>query len=634
MLILLERSVLVVTIAPTDDTRTMQSFLKTRITVSGLIGNKSLMVAELMLMGLFFVGLIGCQSSREPSLQYAVNVPAKFEDPTDQLADDVDTANLNVWTVDFAPPQLQNSAFPETFLDLTIEEVVKLAMRNTKVLRELGGDVLQNPQAASTIFDPAIQSSDPVFGVAAARSAFDTQFNSVMSYANNDSIFNNVLIGGGANEVQQSLSTVEFGFSKFNENGGQLSIRNGIENDSNNRSNNLFNNSWTSVFEAQLRQPLMQGAGRTFNLIAGPNSQPGLRNGNGIRISQVNNNISVLQLERNLVRHLDNVIAQYWRLYFAYENFKALKRARNGAMETLSITKARFDNNLPGGEADREAQAREQLYNFEGRLIVAQSGDRVTGATGVLQAEADLRRLLNLPQTDGQMIRPVEALVVADMAFDWSLLVDKSLRCRVEIREQQQRIKRRELEVVAARNFLMPRVDALASYSNDGFGDDLWGGQGQFPSALRVASDGDYQSFEFGLDISAPVGFRQASAAVRNAELQLTREKSVLEEQKRQIVHDLGSSIRQITQTHASVDAAKQRLNAANQTVESRLVAFEAGAAPFDELLDAQRRLAEAEVNYYRQTSAWAVAIDSISRESGDLLRKYSIFIVEQSPGS
>ena len=596
-----------------------------------MISNKPLLVAELVLLCLICFGLAGCRTAREPNLQFAVNVPVKLEDEADHFDDIVDVANLNVSTVDFAPPLLLNSAPPESFLDLTVQDVVKLAMRNTKVLRELGGGVLQNPQAASTVFDPAIQSSDPIFGVAAAQSAFDTQFNSVMSYANNDNVFNNVLIGGGANEVQQSLSTVEFGFSRFNERGGQLSIRNGIENDSNNRTSNLFDNSWTSVFEAQLRQPLMQGAGRTFNLIAGPNSQPGLRNGNGILVSQVNNDISVMQLERNLVRYLDGVIAQYWRLYFAYKNYGALTRARDGALETLNITKARYENNLPGGEADREAQAREQLYNFEGRLIIAKSGDRLTGATGILQAEADLRRLLNLPQTDGQMIRPIEDPVVVEMVFDWTHMVSTSLSCRVELKEQKQRIKRRELEVVAAKNFLLPRVDALASYRNDGFGDDLWGGQGQFPSALRVATDGDYQSFEFGLDISAPVGYRQASAAVRNAELQLSRERSVLEEQQRQVIHDLGSSIRQLKQVQASVQVAEERLNAARQTVESRLAAFEAEAAPFDELLEAQRRLAEAEVNYYRQTSGWATAFESISRESGELLRQYSIFISEQA---
>ncbi|MFN3194111.1 MAG: TolC family protein [Aureliella sp.] len=533
-----------------------------------------------------------------------------------------------------APPLSRLEELPEDFLTFSLDEVVQLSLQNTEVLRDLGATVLRNPQASPTVYDPAIQSTNPVFGIEAALSAFDAQFNSVMNYANNDDVFNNLLIGGGVNEVKQRLTTGQLGLSKTSATGTQYSITNGIENDINNRTNNLFGNSWTSFFEAEMRQPLMQGAGLEFNRIAGPNGQPGLVGSNGVLIARINNDISVAQLERNLINFVSDVVNGYWQLVFAYENYDAILRARTGAVETWTITKSRFDNDLPGGEADREAQAREQMLTFEGRLVVALTGDNQTGATGILQAEANLRRLLNMPQSDGRLIRPSEAPDVMSIVHDWPTLVAAATARRVEVREQQWRIKRREMELLAAKNFLLPRVDALATYRNNGFGENLaGGGVGRFPSALKIASDGDYQEFEFGVEVTAPIGFRRASAAVRHANLQLARERALLIEQQRQIAHDLGSAVRQLTQTTRSAEVAYERLLAAKQTVDARLAAFEAEATPFDELLEAQRRLADAEVNYHRQTTAWARAIAAVSRESGELLERHFIQVSEEPGG-
>ena len=47
---------------------------------------------------------------------------------------------------------------------------------------------------------------------------------------------------------------------------------------------------------------------------------------------------------------------------------------------------------------------------------------------------------------------------------------------------------------------------------------------------------------QMGLEVDIPIGFRQANASVRYAELNLAREKAVLEEQQNAITHDLSSA--------------------------------------------------------------------------------------------
>ena len=64
-------------------------------------------------------------------------------------------------------------------------------------------------------------------------------------------------------------------------------------------------------------------------------------------------------------------------------------------------------------------------------------------------------------------------------------------------------------------------------------------------------ASGEHNEWEMGLQLNVPIGFRQASSGVRNSELKLFRERAVLDEQEKQIIHDLGSAVRQTQQYHA-----------------------------------------------------------------------------------
>ena len=200
------------------------------------------------------------------------------------------------------------------------------------------------------------------------------------------------------------------------------------------------------------------------------------------------------------------------------------------------------------------------------------------------------------------------------------------------MREQEWRIKRRELELLAARNFTLPRLDAVATYRNNGFGDDLFGGGNiPFSSAFDVATDGDYDEWEFGFQMNVPIGYRRASAGVRQAELNIRRDRQVLDEQRLQILHDLGSSIRRTNETYVMVQVLHSRLVAARDTVAARQAAFEADAVPFSDLLESQRQLADAEVAFHRETVDWARATESVALESGQLLTSHMIYFDEAS---
>lgn len=579
-----------------------------------------------------------CGGCHGPSgVQFTSNAADLFTGPgLDQTAASVDhlrdvdhlrSAGSTALTAEFlAAPVTFDSDLPQTARPMSLEDAIHLAFKNARAVRSLGAQILSNPDSVQTTTDAAINATDPIFGIDAALAQFDANLTASLLHANNDDVFNNSILGGGATEVVQDLTTANFGINKTNIYGTQYNFRSNVRYDNNDNIASTFPSSYSTFWEAQARHPLLQGSGLGFNQIAGPNNRPGFRNTSGIAVARINNKISQTRFEQGVVAFIDEVISAYWDLYFAYRNFDTTRTARDGSLETWNVIKARFDNDLPGGEADKEAQAREQFFQFQQQTVLAFNGD-ARGTSGVLQAEANLRRLLGMPQSDGTIIRPTEQPYMGDVAWEWNSLLADALTNRIEIRQQLWRMKQRELELRASRNFLQPRLDAIATFRNNGFGDRLVGGDSRFSSALTDSVSGDHNEWELGVTLDMPIGFRQAWAGVRNAELKVVREKNVLVEQEKQIAHELGSAVRASRLAFRSAQLAHNRMIAAQDAYQARKAAFEADSVSLDLLLDAVRRMAEAQNQFDRAQVDLQLSHESIFRQSGGLLSNHAIDI-------
>lgn len=528
------------------------------------------------------------------------------------------------------PPSVDS--VPTEFWDISLEEAVRYGLESGQVVRDLGGRVLSAPSTVQTRFNPAIEYTDPFFGVEAALSQFDANINSQFSYANNDRVFNNVTLGGGAQVLQQDLTLLQSQLSKVAATGTQMNLRSTVGHDRNNRANNLFGHVWESNLEAEVRQPLLQGSGLNFNRIAGPNAAPGFRFSNGVVIAQMNNDISKIDFEVGIRTLVSDIVGAYWQLYRAYHEFEARQQTRLAAEETWKATQAKFDRGMEGGEADKEAQARAQFYFYQDLSIEALNGSETT--VGVYEAERRLRLLLGMAVNDGRLLRPIDGVSEARVIYDWESLVPQAIQRRAEIRKQRWVVKQEELRLVAAKNFLLPRLDATALYRLRGFGDDLLGdGDGsQFASAGDNLASLDHQEWEFGLQLNVPIGRRRAHAGVRHAELRLCRERSILHEQELQVSHELANAIGRDDQTHASMMASQSRLHAAEDRLEATVAAFEADKASVDLLLEAQERLGAAQTRYFSVVAAHAIAETNVQRASGNLLGSFGIALQGDCP--
>ncbi len=508
--------------------------------------------------------------------------------------------------------------------DLSLDECVRSALANSKVMQKVGGVVVSSPAAVSTLYDQAIVESGPQ-SVEAALSAFDAQLTSSFNYNRSERVFNNLFFGGGAPSLISNTSAFRAQLSKQSANGSTFTIRSLTDYNRNSSPANAFGSVYDLVNQLEFRQPLGRGAGTAVNRIAGPNAVAGQYN--GVLISRIRSDISLSDFEsavRNLVRDVET---NYWELYFAYRNLDTILEARDSARSTWENRKLRLDNGV--GRPDDEAQARQQFFAFEVQAQSALAG-RGQGQLGVFGAERNLRRLMGLPPVDGRIIRPSSEPVVAPIAFDWEASREQALSRRVELRRQKWTIRQRELEMIAARQLNKWQFDVVGNYGWRGFGDNLFGSRDRVSgSAVEDLTSGDLDDWQLGFEMNGPLGKRAGHLAVRNAELNLIRARTILAEQERQIQHDLNAAFTEVDRSFVSMKSSFNSRIASQDELEPKRKRVEEGKDQVFFLLDAQQRQATAESNIHRSIADYNLAILAYHFSTGNLLSRFNIQLTE-----
>ena len=388
---------------------------------------------------------------------------------------------------------------------------------------------------------------------------------------------------------------------------------------------NLFGSAYDTVNLLELRQPLAQGYGSLVNRVAGPNALSGQYN--GVLIARIRGDLSLADFEttvRDLVRDVER---NYWELYFAYRDLDTKIKARDAARETWENRELRLEGGLD--RPDDEAQARQQFFNFENQIVNALAGTS-TGQTGLISSERNLRRLLGLPVADGKVIRPVTDPVAVPIAFDWDDSQIQTLARRVELRRQKWVIRQRELELLAAKQLNRWRFDLVGQYGFRGFGDNLFGSRSRpNGSVFDDLFEGNLDDWQVGVELGGPIGLRQGHLAVRNAELNLNREKVILKEQQRQLLHDLSAALVEVDRAYEAMRASFNNRVAIQEELVPKQERFVGGEDQIFFLLDVQQRLANVESGLHRTLVDYNIALMEYARTTGSLLSRFSIRLTE-----
>jgi outer membrane protein TolC len=619
---------------------------------------------RVLLVGLL-TATLGCAPQQpfffleDGDLSHYVDKATEIEYP------DVEACSLDEVTGAIAPLTLKNPD-PSEIWELTLEEAIKIALENSKVVRSLSGggthagaafgpgptpllvDYLQrSPDIVTTVYSPALIESNPRFGVEAALAAFDAEFLTSVSWENNDRPLNTSFDFMGS---QQDLGSFQAQLRKTAATGTTWSLTHNVDYEWNNSPIRRFPSDWNVNLDAELRHPLLQSGGVQFNRIAGPGSIPGFNN--GVMIARVNTDISLTDFEGQIRNLVNDVERAYWTLYYAYRAVDAYSDARDQALDTWRKVRVEYETGTVA--AHDEAQARYQYFDFR---------RNVEGAlTELYSAENNLRLMIGLAATDGRLIRPADDPTTAKIDFDWCEAHGEALVRSVHIRRQKWLIKQRELELIAAKNYLLPRLDAVARYRWLGMGDHLIDPAGnpaallpdpadflnpadydeavqdalfqsRFDNAYTNLTDGDFQGWQLGLEFSMPIGFRRELAGVRHAQLGLARERTMLQEVELEVSHALSTALRDLEFQHTSAQTYHNQRVAA----ETELASWEAREkqglpireGSLDRKLDAQRRLVTAKVGYYAHLAWYNLAIAQVHFRKNSLLEYNGVYLAE-----
>jgi outer membrane protein TolC len=525
---------------------------------------------------------------------------------------------------------------PKQIWALRLEEAIRYALQNSKVMRSIGGQVQGPPEFLTqtldllppgpgspvTIYDPAITETDARTGVQAALSAFDAQWQTDVFWERNHEPQDALNLGLPQffpTVLLQDTAQFQTQLTKTSASGTQFSLQHNLTYDLEN-TDRVLSGDWLANFQIEVRQPLLQGLGEEFNRIAGPNAIPGVNQ--GVVLARLNADITLADFERGVRNLVSDVETAYWELYFAYRNLDAAVAGRDSALATWQKTYALFKAGAAGGDKASEAQAREQYFFF--RSTVEQ------GLNGLYTTESKLRYVMGLAATDGRLIRPSDDPTVAKVAFDWTQVHSEALSRSVEIRAAKWRVKHRELELISAKNWLLPRLDLVGRYQWLGMGANLIQEGGKnFGGAYENLFGNDFQDWHVELQFKMPIGFRKELSGVRNAELALARERAILQETELEVSHQLAYAIRDLDANLALIETNYNRRIAAERNVQAVTEAYQVGRVLIDVLLQAQRILAQADSDYYRSLASYNEAIMRIHYRKGSLLEYNGVYLAE-----
>jgi outer membrane protein TolC len=268
-----------------------------------------------------------------------------------------------------------------------------------------------------------------------------------------------------------------------------------------------------------------------------------------------------------------------------------------------------------------ELQARDRFYETRAQVELT--------LNSVYQTETLLRRHLAIPMNDGTVLRPSMEPVKAEFRPDWSSCLVSGLTKRVELRRQKWQIKSLQLQLNAARSLVRPQLDVVGNYGVNGFGDTLLSQNGS--SGYGSMTRDDLDTWTMGVEMSMPIGFRQARSQVRNYELQLAKANAILAAQERSVAHDITVSIQDISAKWAAAESNMNRLQAAERRVELLQAEQDVGTTTLDLVLRAQSSLSEAERAYYQQLVEYNKAITYLHLSTGSLLEVNNVHLAEGS---
>ena len=398
--------------------------------------------------------------------------------------------------------------------------------------------------------------------------------------------------------------------------------------------------SYTPRLQFVLEQPLLQAFGVEVNQIL-PNHPgsfliPGFRTTGvgteGILITRLRQDQQRAQFDVYVNQMLLSVEAAYWNLYAAYFNLAAQEEGLKQALDAYTYISRRADAGI--ARQQQVSQTETQYHQFRGNVVAAR--------TQVLNRERQLRGLLGLRSNAGDRLIPVDEPVIAPFRANPHDLYLEGRQYRPELLTIMQEYKAQQLNLLAQKNLRRPDLRFLGSYDVSGIGRRLdgTGTTGVFNNnAFRSLANNNFNTWQVGLRFDMPIGFRDANAIVRQAELNQKRVAAQMYDAERKLQEVIIERYRTAESSYLQIETARSARKAAENQIQADLALAAAGvvggaggqdAATFTlNLLSAQTNLAISTATEYQNIANYNIALAQIEYEKGTIQRYNNVSVNE-----
>jgi outer membrane protein TolC len=424
---------------------------------------------------------------------------------------------------------------------------------------------------------------DPVVDIAAIRS---------------ENTRRDAFIGGEhlrANEVSRSdrLST---GFSGLTPWGLRYDAALGITNSTG--SFNRFDESFGSNAGLALTQPLLRGFGFSANL-----SQ--------LRIARNYVLVSEWELRRRIIDVVTTTNFVYHELHLAHENLRVAEKSRDLARQLLTDNMRRAEigvmSPLNITTARAEAAARQ-----EGVILALRE---------VKDNENFLKQLVTTDMERMLSVRvEIEPPPFENFKADVPAGIADALALRPDYQQAVLDFKRRNIQLAFTKNQALPRFDLTGSLNLLGLDNDVG-------SAFVRAGRRDETQWSAGAIFSVPIPNREGRGSVLAARLSAAQALVNLDRLEQQIVVDVDNASGQILTGKERIASTSEARKLAQESLDAGEERLRAGTGTTFEVLELQKKLAEAEAAELRARADYNKAIGEYQRQTGTTLRVYNVVI-------
>jgi outer membrane protein TolC len=400
------------------------------------------------------------------------------------------------------------------------------------------------------------------------------------------------------------------------------------------------NPAYTPRLQFLFEQPLLQGFGIEINQLAqnhpGSLLIPGLRPSGGqttegILITRIRYDQQRAEFDRQINQLLINVETAYWNLYAAYYNLYAQEETLKQAFSLYTNIKKRHDAGAVRlGEL---TQTESQYWTFERNILEARNQ--------VLDAERALRGLLGENSfSDGLRLVPTDEPTLAPYKPDYFEQVNEALGSRPELIIARHDLKAQQLNLILAKNQRRPDLRFFASQDVAGIGTRLDGspiirdasGNTVQQNAFASLADNNANSWQLGIRLDIPLGFRDANAAVRQAQLQMVKSHYQLQDSERKTMEVVLRQWRNIEFRHRDIELRRQTRLKLQQTLALSQKFIDEGAFDVNTLfniLQVQQNFAASLAGEYRAIADYNAALAALEFEKGTIQRYNNVTVGE-----